>query len=151
MAIVVGERAEFANDMYVSPGFFTVFGQAPAAGRLLTERDVPAGDADPAVAVVRHHWAESHFGSAHAAVGKTIRVYGMAMEIVGVAAPGFSYPDATDLWAPLGTSGTNRSAASLPRRRQAPGRGGRSRGPGPRCGPSATACRDSIRRTASRP
>jgi putative ABC transport system permease protein len=113
VAIVVGERAEFANDMYVSPGFFTVFGQPPAAGRLLTERDVPADDANPAVAVVGYHWAVSHFGTAQAAIGRTITVYGMAMEIVGVAARGFSYPDATDLWAPVGTSGTNRSAASV--------------------------------------
>ncbi len=113
VAIVVGERAEFANDMYVSPSFFTVFGQVPAAGRLLTERDVPPEDANPTVAVVRYHWAESHFGTAQAAIGRTITVYGVALEIIGVAAPGFSYPDATDVWAPWGASGTNRSAASF--------------------------------------
>lgn len=113
VATVVGERAEFANDMYVSPGFFAVFGQAPAAGRLLTERDAPADDALPAVAVVRYHWAESHFGSAQAAIGRTITVYGAAMEIVGVAAPGFSYPDSTDVWAPLGGTGTKRGTAAF--------------------------------------
>ncbi len=71
VAIVVGDRAEFANDMYVSPDFFAVFGQGASAGRLLMERDVPAGDASPSVVVVRHHWAQTHFGSAEAAICQT--------------------------------------------------------------------------------
>lgn len=99
-ATVVSDRALFANTEYVSIGFFDVFGQAPAKGRLLRESDVPAGDANPVVAVVAHDWAGTHFGSATNAVGKTITVYGNPMKIVGVAAPGFRYPAATDIWAP---------------------------------------------------
>ncbi len=113
VAIVVGDRAEFANDMYVSAEFFAVFGQAPAAGRLLAEQDVAAVGAPPTVVVVRHGWAETHFGSAAAAVGQTIMVYGASMQIVGVAAPGFSYPEATDLWAPWRTTNTDRSASEF--------------------------------------
>lgn len=110
-AIVIGDRAVFANDQYVSADFFAVFGQAASAGRLLTERDVPAGDAEPTVAVVAHHLAVAHFGSDEAAIGKTITVYGSAMEIVGVAAQGFRYPGATDIWAPWRTTngGTDRN------------------------------------------
>jgi putative ABC transport system permease protein len=103
-AIVVGDRAVFANGRFVSADFFAVFGQTASAGRLLAEQDVPAPNAGPTVVVVAHHWAVAHFGSAHAAVGKTISVYGNPMEIVGVAAPGFRYPDAADLWAPWLTS-----------------------------------------------
>jgi putative ABC transport system permease protein len=103
-SIIVGGRAVFANDEYVSADFFAVFGQAPSAGRLLTDRDVPADDAPPTVAVVAYHWAVTHFGSDEAAIGKTVTVYGSSMEIVGVAAPGFRYPGATDLWAPSLTS-----------------------------------------------
>ena len=99
--IIVGDRAVFANARYVSADFFAVFGQTASAGRLLTERDVPADDAEPTVAVVAYHWAVTHFGSDEAAIGKTITVYGNAMEIVGVAAPGFRYPGATDIWAPM--------------------------------------------------
>ena len=44
-AIVVGDRAVFANAGYVSADFFAVFGQTASAGRLLTEHDVPADDA----------------------------------------------------------------------------------------------------------
>jgi predicted permease len=109
-ATIVDDRAVFANARYVSADFFAVFGLPASAGRLLTERDLPAGDAEPMVAVVGHHWAVTHFGSDRAAIGKTITVYGNALQIVGVAAPGFRYPGAADLWAPWLTinGGTNR-------------------------------------------
>jgi predicted permease len=110
-AAIVRDRAVFANARYVSADFFAVFGQSAAAGRLLTARDVPVNDAEPTVAVVAHHFATTHFGSAEAAIGKTISVYGSALQIVGVAARGFRYPGAADLWAPWLTTngGTNRS------------------------------------------
>ena len=110
-ATIVGDRAVFANARYVSADFFAVFGQTASAGRLLTEHDVPASEVEPTVAVVRYHWALAHFGSAEAAVGKRITVYGNPLEIVGVAAPGFRYPGAADLWAPWPTTsgGTYRS------------------------------------------
>jgi putative ABC transport system permease protein len=98
-AIVVGDRAMFANAGFVSADFFAVFGQTASAGRLLTDDDIPA-EHDPTVAVVAHHWAATHFGSDEAAIGKTIVVYGNAVEIVGVAAPGFRYPGSTDIWTP---------------------------------------------------
>jgi len=100
-AIIVGGGAVFGNSGYVSSDFFAVFGQAPSAGRLLTARDVPSDDAEPTAAVVAYHWAVTQFGSHEAAIGKTIKVYGSAMEIVGVAAPGFRYPGGTDIWAPM--------------------------------------------------
>src|SRR5688572_27891576 len=101
-AIIVGDGAVFGNGAYVSADFFAVFGQAPSAGRLLTDRDVPSDDdAQPTAAVVAYHWAVTQFGSDEAAIGKTITVYGTAMEIVGVAPPGFRYPGATDFWAPM--------------------------------------------------
>ncbi len=98
-AVMVGDRAMFANAKYVSAEFFPVFGQTAAAGRLLHADDVPAERAVATVAVVAHHWATTIFGSDEAAIGKTIKVYGNAMKIVGVAAPGFRYPGATDIWA----------------------------------------------------
>jgi putative ABC transport system permease protein len=111
-ATLVGDRAVFANDRYVSADFFAVFGLAPAAGRLLTEQDVPSGDADPTVAVVAHRWATAHFGGPEAALGQSIRVYGRARRIVGVAAPGFSHPGGADIWSPWRAErgGADRSA-----------------------------------------
>ncbi len=100
-SVVVGDRAVFANTGFVSADFFAVFGQTPAAGRLPTERDAPADDSAASVAVVASHWAVAQFGSHEAAVGKMIAIYGHATEIVGVMPPGFRYPGATDLWAPM--------------------------------------------------
>ena len=108
---IVGGRALFANPRFVSTDFFAVFGQAASAGRLLAEQDVPSGDAEPIVAVVAYHWAVAHFGSDEDAIGRRITLYGDPLEIVGVAAPGFRYPGAADLWVPWLTTdgGTNRS------------------------------------------
>ena len=108
-SIVVGDRAVFANGRYVSTDFFAVFGQTVSAGRVLTEQDVPARGAPPTGAIVANHWALAHFGNAEAALGKTIIVYGNPMEIVGVAAPGFRYPGAADLWMPWPTNPDHRN------------------------------------------
>jgi predicted permease len=107
---IVRDRAVFANPRFVSADFFAVFGQTASAGRLLNARDIPVGETEPVVAVVAYHWANAHFGSASAAVGKPITVYGTPLEIVGVAAPGFRYPGAADLWVPWLTAngGTSR-------------------------------------------
>lgn len=101
-AIFLGDRAAFGTVSYVSSDFFSVFGQTPSAGRLLTARDVPADDnPQQRVVVAAHPWAVSQFGSAGTAIGRTVTVYGTVMEIVGVAAPGFRYPEASDLWASM--------------------------------------------------
>jgi predicted permease len=108
-AVVLGDRATFANPRYVSAGFFAVFGQTASAGRLLNEGDGKGGAAATAAAVVRPEWAVTHFGSSEAAIGQRLTVSGSPLEIVGVAAPGFRYPAATDLWVPLTPdSGPNR-------------------------------------------
>jgi predicted permease len=99
----VGDRAVFANIRFVSADFFAVFGQTTSAGRLLTAQDVPAAGGEPAVAVVAHDWAVTHFGSAQAALGKNISLSGTA-EVVGVAPPGFRYPGDADIWAPWPTT-----------------------------------------------
>jgi len=110
-ATIVGDHAMFANPRYVSADFFEVFGQTSFAGRLLSKQDIPVGETESSVTVVGHHWAEAQFGSAAAAIGKEIKVYGAALRIVGVAVPGFRYPGSADLWVPSNTAsgGTNRA------------------------------------------
>src|SRR5262245_7052214 len=106
-ATMVNGRAVFANVRFVSADFFKVFGLTASAGRLLSERDIPIADAEPAVVVVAHHWAVTHFGSAEAAVGKIV-----GGEIVGVAPAGFRYPSAADLWVPWRTTNRNTRRSS---------------------------------------
>jgi predicted permease len=113
LATVVEGRGEFANARWVSGDFFSVFSQRPAAGRLLAPTD-RVGDDPTSVVVVGHHWAQTYFGSSEAAVGKSILVYGRALQIVGVASPGFRYPEAADLWVPDGpTNRANRGRHDL--------------------------------------
>jgi predicted permease len=99
---IVDGRAMFANYRFVSADFFELFGQTAFAGRLLTAEDVPPVGARPTTVVVAHAWAVTHFGSAEAAVGKTLgRRADTPAVIVGVAAPGFRYPGAADFWFPF--------------------------------------------------
>jgi hypothetical protein len=51
--------------------------------------------------VVAYSWAVTHFGSAEAAIGKTLGNDAAPATIVGVAAPGFRYPGAADFWMAL--------------------------------------------------
>jgi predicted permease len=85
----------FASLQLVTPDFFDVFGMVPVSGRVWTAAD----DGVP-LAVVSHAWAIAHFGDTGAAVGRTVTALGRNAEIVGVAAPGFSYPQGTDVWMP---------------------------------------------------
>jgi putative ABC transport system permease protein len=121
MATTVNGRGGFGNLRSVSPDFFAVFGRPAAAGRLLTARDTPTPQQGPTgrqtnrasllPAVVGYSWAAANFGSAEGAVGKTFLLYRAPVEIVGVATPGFQYPDATNIWIPSGpTNRTNRDA-----------------------------------------
>jgi putative ABC transport system permease protein len=97
LTTIVDGRAEYANVELVTPEFFAVFGQTAVAGRLFTDREQQAP-----LMVVSFSWAVSHFGSADAAPGQTMTVDGRAGQIVGVAPPGFHYPDKTDIWQPAG-------------------------------------------------
>ena len=98
---IVDGRAMFANYRFVSADFFEVFSQTAFAGRLLTGQDVPPPGARHAAVVVAYDWAVTHFGSAKAAVGKTLGREDDPTVIVGVAAPGFRYPGAADFWFPF--------------------------------------------------
>jgi putative ABC transport system permease protein len=76
----------------VSPQFGSVMGVEPAAGRLFHN------DSDGSEALVAVSFAEQHFGSAQAALGRTLHFDGRARTIVGVLPAGFSFPDKTVVW-----------------------------------------------------
>jgi predicted permease len=80
---------------------FAVLGVAPALGRGITaDEDAPGAGG---VIVVSHALWQSAFGGAPDVVGRTMRVNGTAVEIVGVMPAGFSFPgEDVMLWSPLG-------------------------------------------------
>jgi putative ABC transport system permease protein len=89
------ERIEMA---ITSANFFEVFGARPQAGRLFAPADEQAGHAP--VVVLSHGLWQRRFGGEANAVGQQLILDGKSYTIVGVAPPGFQYPNKTELWFP---------------------------------------------------
>ncbi|MEZ5316392.1 MAG: ABC transporter permease [Vicinamibacterales bacterium] len=89
--------------LFVSPGFFRVFGVTPILGRTLNEAD---GRADPVPVLVSQRIWLTRFGGDAAVLGRPIRwpdVLDQATwTIVGVLPDGPTFPGDADVWLPYG-------------------------------------------------
>ena len=72
------------DGMYVSGSYFPTLGLKPAVGRLFTADDDRTIGGDFVVVLGYGFW-EQHFGSDGSVIGKTLKVNGQSMTIVGVA------------------------------------------------------------------
>jgi putative ABC transport system permease protein len=110
VGVRAGDRAELTGTWFVNTSFFRVFGVTPRAGRWLEP-----GDVDRAV-VVSDGYAEQHFGSAGAALGRTLSIDTHTYEIAGVMPAGFHYPQLADVWVPVADQpdNVNRTAYNYP-------------------------------------
>jgi predicted permease len=87
----------------VSGDYFRTLGIDPTIGRVLGPDDDRTPDGHPVVVLSHAYW-QNRFGGDPGVVGRSLRVNGFPMTIVGVAAPGFSGFDLgrpADLFAPL--------------------------------------------------
>ncbi len=76
--------------------FFSVIGTQPWLGRGFTEgEDKPGSEG---VAVIGYGLWRQLYGGEHGTLGTTIRVNGTPLTIVGIAPPGFDYPQGTAVW-----------------------------------------------------
>jgi predicted permease len=94
--------ASMARGELVSGDYFQTLGVRAALGRTLGPSDEEPGAAP--VVVLNYGYWQSAFGGASGAIGKAIRLNGVAFTIVGVADPGFTRltPGKTlDIWLPL--------------------------------------------------
>jgi len=93
-----GDRAIQLGALNASANFFDVLGMRPALGRLFRPEDGQAGA--PIVIVLSHAAWVRRFNADVGVVGRTLAMpYTQApARIIGVAPPGFSYPDHTDAW-----------------------------------------------------
>ncbi|MDY7225600.1 ABC transporter permease [Hyalangium rubrum] len=92
----VPERVQGAR---VTRSFFEVFGLRPALGRgFLPEEDLPGG---PQVVVLSHELWQRRFGGRREVLGQSVTLNGESHTVVGVAPPGFRYPETAQLWTPL--------------------------------------------------
>ena len=83
----------------VSANFFDVLGASPSLGRGFQD-----GENDPArakVAVVSHGLWKQRFGGDPAILGQSVVLDGQPYLVVGVAAPGFTFPGSSQLWVPM--------------------------------------------------
>lgn len=72
-----------------TPGFFEALGLRPHLGRFFTAADAP-GDATPAsVMVVSHDFWIRAFGGNPAAIGRSVLIDGVAVEVIGVTPPDY--------------------------------------------------------------
>lgn len=107
MVLTGGIQPEQLDVEEVSPNFFSVLGVAPMLGRGFSKGDDQAGKSN--VAVLSYGLWESQFGGDPNAVGKTIRLNGRPVTVVGVAGPDFDFyvrehsplGEPPQLWAPL--------------------------------------------------
>jgi len=104
VAIGIDGVTEPVNAELVSGNYFQVLGVRPAAGRVFSpEADDRFYRGHPVVVLSHRYWLE-RFGVNGRAVGRKILVNNYPMEVVGVAAPGFTGIDPStspDVWVPI--------------------------------------------------
>ncbi|HEX6719485.1 MAG TPA: ABC transporter permease, partial [Pyrinomonadaceae bacterium] len=96
--LALSDHAERIALAQTNANFFDVFGVGPQYGRLFIQQDEQAGHA-PVVIVSDALWRR-RFGSDPSLVGKPITLDGNNYTVIGIAPPGFQYPDKTELWLP---------------------------------------------------
>jgi predicted permease len=96
------DRPERVLGHRVTPQFFSMLGGSAQAGRLLQDSDLVAGN-DKQIVISDGLWHRS-FGGRRDIVGSQLLIDGVPHQIVGIASPGFAYPDGTELWGPLAFS-----------------------------------------------
>jgi predicted permease len=83
-----GMSAEKVTGRMVSGNYFSVLGVEPAAGRLFSDSDDTAVNANPVVVLGYGYW-ERRFALSPSIIGKDIRLNGYPFTVVGVAPVGF--------------------------------------------------------------
>ena len=77
-------QSESKDAEVVSGNYFQLLGLKPALGRLLTQQDDTAKNANPVVVLSYGYW-KSRFGAARDVVGQTVLINGHPFTILGVA------------------------------------------------------------------
>jgi putative ABC transport system permease protein len=78
----------------VTGNYFQVMGLSPVLGRLLTNGD--DGTSVPPVMVLTHEFWQKRFGGDSSIIGKSVRVDGKAVTVVGVVQPAPYFPNRMD-------------------------------------------------------
>jgi putative ABC transport system permease protein len=96
--LTLNDEAERINLAQTSANFFDVFGVGPESGRLFVAGDEQAGHA-PVVVLSDALWRR-RFGADAGVVGRNVTLDGATYTVIGIAPPGFQYPNKTEAWLP---------------------------------------------------
>jgi predicted permease len=119
--VLVGDTPAEAWGELVSGTYFPTLGIKAALGRLLGPSDDRSGSSS--VVVLSHGYWQRQFGGDRSVVGRTIRIGGFPLTVVGVAGQGFTGmagPRASDFFVPLDMTDTL-APMKAPYRLKAPG------------------------------
>jgi hypothetical protein len=94
-----GAQPERVDGGAVTVGVLQTLRVTPVLGRLFRAGEDRPG-AEPVVLLGYQLWQE-RFGGSPGAIGKTVRVNGVARTIIGVMPEGFAFPNLERLWIPL--------------------------------------------------
>jgi putative ABC transport system permease protein len=81
-------QAENEDAEIVTGNYFQMLGLRPALGRLLTQQDDTAKNANPVLVLSYNYW-KAHFAASRDIVGQTVLINGHAFAILGVAPENF--------------------------------------------------------------
>ena len=98
------DRPEILQGALVSPGFLTVLGVDPVLGRGFAMSEERPG-ADDVVMISDALW-ERRYGRDPGILGVALDLSGSTRRIVGVAPPGFHFPEVAHAWIPLAFEAT---------------------------------------------
>jgi predicted permease len=88
LTIQTGRESEKVDGELVTGNFFETLGVKPAIGRLLTPEDDKTPGGHPVVVLGYNFWRRQ-FGGDPGVLGRTIRVNGSTMSVIGIAEPNF--------------------------------------------------------------
>jgi predicted permease len=91
--------AERMTVAYISTNAFTEIGARPILGRDFRDEDARAG-AEPVAILGADLW-QSRYSADRGAIGRVVKIDGVAVSIVGVMPDRFRFPDNADAWRPL--------------------------------------------------
>src|SRR5439155_25298590 len=92
MGVQLADHAEFVGTYFVTPNFFATFGVAPAFVRGFESQGSRGHENAPRGAVVGLSFAQRNFSSGAPPLRQTLRMEGVAYQIVPVVPACFRFP-----------------------------------------------------------
>ena len=99
VSISTGAETQRVLAASMTPGLFGMLGVAPAMGRDFTDAHGAPPGFEQAL-ILSHALWQSLTGGDPRIVGRTLRLNGREIPVVGVMPPGFAFPDGNQLWLP---------------------------------------------------